>query len=156
MTEETNIATDSVGERGTAKKKMVVGLVLVALVVLGSMLYTKNPDKHENVAGEETATTVEKAAAGNQTLLLSVTEKIGRLTTLPTGEQPALFTVSDPEKLRTQPFFDKAKRGDLVLIYQKTQKAFLYDPVKNELLQAATIAFEAPTEQQPSTPQPVH
>jgi len=65
--------------------------------------------------------------------------KVSRLIVLPEGETPTIATVSDPEKLKDQPFFAKAKVGDKVLIYSGSQKAILYDPVSNIIVEVAPI-----------------
>lgn len=58
---------------------------------------------------------------------------------LPTNETPTMATVSDPEKLKDQPFFVNAKKGDKVLIYANSQKAILYDPVADKIVEVAPI-----------------
>lgn len=58
---------------------------------------------------------------------------------LPTNENPTMATVSDPEKLKDQPFFANAKKGDKVLIYANSQKAILYDPEADRIVEVAPI-----------------
>jgi len=65
--------------------------------------------------------------------------KVSRLIVLPEGETPTIATVSDPEKLKDQPFFAKAKTGDKVLIFSTSQKAILYDPVNDIIVEVAPI-----------------
>jgi hypothetical protein len=48
-------------------------------------------------------------------------------------------TVSDPEKLKEQPFFTQAKKGDKLLIYAKARKAILYDPAINKIIEVSTL-----------------
>ncbi len=69
-------------------------------------------------------------------------ERVGELIVLPTGEEPTVATVSDPEKLKDQVFFANAKVGDKVLIYTKARKAYLYDPEGDILLEVAPITAE--------------
>ena len=64
---------------------------------------------------------------------------VGRLIVLPTNEQPTIATVADPDKLRDQPFFANAKKGDKVLIYTNAKKAILYDPVENKIVEVAPL-----------------
>lgn len=64
---------------------------------------------------------------------------VGKLIILPTGEVPTVATVTDPEKLKDQSFFAKAKTGDKVLMYQIAKKAYLYDVVANRILEVAPI-----------------
>lgn len=67
-------------------------------------------------------------------------EKVGKLIDLPEGEIPTIATVADPEKLKAQPFFAKAKTGDKVLIFQQAKKAFLYDPVANKIIEVGPVS----------------
>lgn len=64
---------------------------------------------------------------------------VGRLIVLPEGETPTLATVTDQEKLRSQPFFALAKNGDKVLIYTNAKKAILYDLVANKIVEVAPL-----------------
>jgi hypothetical protein len=77
------------------------------------------------------------AAAQNETTELI--NKIGRLIDLPTDEQPTIATVSEPEKLKEQAFFAKAKEGYKVIVYTKAKKAILYDPVADKIIEVAPV-----------------
>lgn len=68
---------------------------------------------------------------------------VGKLIVLPTGETPTLATVTDPEKLKDQPFFASAKTGYKVLIYTNAKKAILYDPAANKIVEVAPINIGA-------------
>ena len=68
--------------------------------------------------------------------------RVSRLIRLPDGETPVLATVSDPEKLKDQPFFAKARAGDKVLVYSKAQKAYLYDPEADILIDVGTTTVQ--------------
>src|SRR3989344_7670557 len=63
---------------------------------------------------------VQKAAQEEVKKLL---EEVGRLISLPEGEEPTVTTVTDVEKLKDQAFFAKAKNGDKVIIYTQAKKA---------------------------------
>jgi hypothetical protein len=65
--------------------------------------------------------------------------KVSRLIILPEGEEPTIATVSDPEKLKNQPFFAKAKTGDKVLIYSQAKKAILYNPESDKIVEVAPL-----------------
>lgn len=117
------------------KAIMTVAVVLL-LGAVGTVGYfykqlsdiKKNPNK---VAQDEAAATI---------------AAVGRLIVLPEGEQPTLATVSDPEKLKDQPFFAGAKIGDKVLIYTNAKKAILYNPADNRIVEVAPINIgNAPT-----------
>lgn len=64
---------------------------------------------------------------------------VGKHLVLPTDETPTMATVSDPEKLKDQAFFANAKKGDKVLIYANAQKAILYDPSSDRIVEVAPI-----------------
>lgn len=71
--------------------------------------------------------------------LKKLVSRVSQLITLPENEEPTIATVSDPDKLKDQVFFAKAKKGDKVLIYSQTGKAILYDPVGHKILEVAPI-----------------
>lgn len=75
---------------------------------------------------------------------LELTKKVSKLILLP-KELPTVATVSDPEKLKDQPFFAKAKVGDKVLLFPQAKKAYLYDPVAHKVLEVAPINQEVDT-----------
>lgn len=71
--------------------------------------------------------------------IAALVEKVGRLIALPEGELPVVATVSDTAPLAGNPFFAKAKVGDEVLLYTAAQKAFLYDPKANIIVEVASL-----------------
>jgi hypothetical protein len=85
----------------------------------------------------------------------NITKKIGKFMDLPADEAPTLATVSDREKLKDQPFFAKAQNGDKVLIYTQSQKAILYRPAENKVIEVINLSGEIikneSTENQPSS-----
>lgn len=66
-------------------------------------------------------------------------KRVSKLIVLPENEVPTMATVSDPEKLKDQPFFINAKKGYNVLIYSNAKKAILYDPFSNKIIEVAPI-----------------
>ncbi len=68
-----------------------------------------------------------------------ISNRVSKLMILPENETPTLATVSDPEKLKNQPFFANAKTGFKVLVYAQAQKAILYDPYENKIVEVAPI-----------------
>ncbi|MBX4216201.1 hypothetical protein KW797_04625 [Candidatus Parcubacteria bacterium] len=65
--------------------------------------------------------------------------QVGRLIVLPSDETPTLATVSEPEKLKDQPFFANAQKGDKVLIYSNARKAILYRPSERKIIEVAPV-----------------
>ena len=68
-----------------------------------------------------------------------IIDKVSKLIVLPTEEVPTIATVSDPELLKDQPFFDQAEKGDQLLIYTNAKKAILYSPSANKIVNVAPI-----------------
>lgn len=66
-------------------------------------------------------------------------KEVGKILDLPAGEDPTVATITDITRLSGQPFFQKGKNGDKVLIYTKAGKAILYDPVNKKVLDVAPI-----------------
>ena len=68
--------------------------------------------------------------------------KISQLIQLPTDEKPTLATVADKTKVNKQSFFRQAENGDKVLIYTNAQKAILYRPKDNKIIEVAPLNIE--------------
>lgn len=79
---------------------------------------------------------------------------------LPGGETPTLATVTDKEKLASQPFFRKSENGDKVLIYTNAGRAILYRPSIGKIVDITSINIQedpttakaAPAEEQKVAP----
>jgi hypothetical protein len=106
---------------------LVVGLVVIVLVgAVGTSVYfykkaNRNPQED---ASKDLANTI---------------KLVGKHIVLPTDEMPTMATVSDPAKLKDQPFFANAKKGDKVLIYSESRKAVLYNPETDRVVEVAPI-----------------
>ena len=119
--------------------KIIPVFVILALVGLGAAgyfywQYTKA--QKELQTSKTDPSTVQKAAQEETKRLI---EEVGRLIALPAGEEPTVATVTDVTKLQDQPFFQKAKNGDKVLIYTNARKAILYDPQAKKVIDVAPI-----------------
>jgi len=83
-----------------------------------------------------------------QQQVAQVVSAVGKLMLLPTNETPTVATVSDPSKLKDQPFFANSQAGDEVLVYQQNRIAILYSPDQNKIIQVSPLNISAPA---PST-----
>jgi LytR cell envelope-related transcriptional attenuator len=106
------------------------GILLLSATGVAVYFYLQ----YQNSQDQLTRTT----QANEQAALVS---EVGKLIVLPTGEQPNIATVSDISKLKGQSFFAQARNGDKVLIYTKAQKAILYDPVANKIVEVGPISL---------------
>jgi cytoskeletal protein RodZ len=100
-------------------------LVLVGSIISAVFFYRKY---RQNLAPPQTFTEIE-----------AVVRKVSVLMELPQGETPTLATVSDKTKLQDQTFFQNAENGDRILVYTQAQKAVLYRPSTNKIIDIAPI-----------------
>lgn len=107
-------------------KKIVLLLCILLAVACGISFYfySKLQSSEQKSSKETTAQTV---------------EEVGKLMVLPADETPTLATVSDPEKLKDQPFFANAQVGDRVLIYTQAKKAILYRPSTKMIVEVSPL-----------------
>jgi hypothetical protein len=106
--------------------------VLILLVVIVSIGFAVNFYlKAQKLESEVQASAVNEVQ--------KIVAEVGKLIVLPKNEEPTVATISDVEKLRGQPFFANARNGDKVLIYTKAQKAILYDPTQNIIVEVAPL-----------------
>lgn len=104
----------------------LVVLVFLAIGATGASIYFYDKYQTAQVLGSQDSDAVD------------LQSKVGKLMDLP-QEEPVAATVSDVERLRSQPFFARAKNGDKVLFYQSIKKAILYRPSINKIIEVATI-----------------
>lgn len=74
----------------------------------------------------------------NQTLI----DRVRRHMDLP-SETPKLITITNAASMRQQPFYAHAQDGDKVLVF--SQRAILYDPVRDRIVEVGFIRPVAPT-----------
>src|SRR3989338_764945 len=113
----------------TSKAQKIIIAVLAILLIGSASLAYYFSDQLQTVKNNPKKFTQEETK--------SLVAKVGQLMVLPAGEDPIIATVVDPERLKDQAFFAQAKKGDRVLIYSKAQKAILYDPVANKIVEVA-------------------
>ncbi|MFA6095619.1 MAG: hypothetical protein WC767_02140 [Candidatus Paceibacterota bacterium] len=82
---------------------------------------------------------LEDPVALNEARIAQYVREIGKAIVLPEGEAPTLATISDPEALKSQPFFANAKVGDIVLVYEVAKKAVLWRPSEKRLIEVSSV-----------------
>lgn len=119
-------------------------VVLAALVALGFFAVQNHKlkasvasleDKLKNSASLYSGPSGNASTQSDADLIAAV----GKLIILPTDETPTIATVTDLSKLKDQPFFAQAQVGDKVLIYPKAQKAILYRPSEDKIIELAPL-----------------
>ncbi len=119
------------------KRKAILGIVLLLFFgVVGGMykLSKENRQLRTEIQGlREDPTKLTKEETQK------VVELVGKLAILPEGEEPVLATVTDKEQLKDQPLFAKAENDDKILIYSLAQKAYIYNPSKNVIVDVVPV-----------------
>ncbi len=135
--------TDDIRTRPVIKgiqKRWLWIVVAVSVLAIGMLLglYIKSQrqisELSRKIEQQQNDPTVKIKAETNDLL-----SKVGKLIVLPQDEQPTIATVTDLEKLKSQPFFEKAQLGDKVIIYTKAKKAILYRPEENKIVELAPL-----------------
>lgn len=105
------------------KQSFITLGVIVAVAVLGFGVLKIYQNAHRSPVSEQKA----------------IIAKVSKLLVLPSGEEPALATITDTKKLTNNAFLAKAKNGDKVLLYAKNQKAIIYRPSLNKIVDIGPI-----------------
>lgn len=115
--------------------KVVIPAVLVFIILAagGGYFYLQS-------------TKIAKASPAPQNEDKRLVLEVGKLMELP-SEDPTIATVTDATRLKDQPFFQKAKNGDKVLIYTNAKKAILYDPQAKKIIDVAPLNIGSPSAQ---------
>lgn len=80
----------------------------------------------------------------------AILSEVGTIFALPTDEEPTIATVTDPEKLKDQQFFQKALTADIVLIYNTSRKAILYRPSEKKIIEVGAVNIDQVQQVTPS------
>ena len=66
-------------------------------------------------------------------------KRVGELALIPQDEDPTIATVTDASRLRSQKFFSQTENGDRVIIFPRAQRAVLYRPSIDKVIESAPI-----------------
>lgn len=106
---------------------LIIFVVIITSLAFGGYFYYQYRQLKKNPNAE-----AQKEA---QDLL----SKVAKIYLIPTGEEPTVATVSDPNALKNQSFFTQSQKGDKVLIFVKAGRAVLYRPSINKIIETAPI-----------------
>ena len=81
-----------------------------------------------------------------------IVEQMSKHIILPADEVPGVFPIDKSQA--TEPFFQNAETGDLLVVYRTTQQAFIYSPSRKILVNAGVLIVNPGQEQVPA-PTPV-
>lgn len=112
------------------KRYLIAAGVLIIVLLIGGTFYLSMQGKLSNLL---------PGSQNPQDEVRVLTQKVGKLIELPEGETPTVATVSDKTKLSDQIFFQRSENGDKVLIFTNAQKAILYRPSVNKIIEVSTV-----------------
>lgn len=128
-------------------KKIITIVIGVILVVVGAYFVLSASGYLDALKLGLQVQEQQKTSAENKIVL----DKLKQIMLLPDDVTPNIVTISKVEELRkNQPgFFDNAKDGDSVIVYQDI--AIIYDAKANKIIKIGPVLSEQP--QQPQQPQ---
>lgn len=124
-----------------AKKKQLI-LILGATVIALLAIFAIKTYTNLREARQELQAIQNDPNAKAKEESKKIVDEVGKLVVLPQGEEPTVATVTDPTKLNDQPFFANSLAGDKVLIYQDAQRAILYRPSENKVIEIAPLNLD--------------
>lgn len=138
QTSETKTVT---ADNSSRSKFMLSGKIVMTICVILALLSAVGTAGFFYFKAMDAQGKLEKSSLGASTIEenQALIEKVGKVAELPTGEMPQIATVSDVSELSDQPFFNRAKNGDKLLIYTNSGKAFLYRPDTNKIVEIGPI-----------------
>lgn len=106
------------------KNKRYLPFIFLIILIIVSIFFLSRPRQTLN----------------NSKNVTDIVERVGKLLVLPKGETPTMFEIADPKFLvDKEPFFIGAEKGDILLIYQKTGKAVIYNKIKNIIVNVGPL-----------------
>lgn len=118
------------------RKLFLTAVLLIIIGVVGGVYRLSQENKQLKVEIQGLKEDPQKIAKEETAKIVAL---VGKLVILPEGEEPVLATVTDKEKLKDQPVFAKADNGDKILIYSMAQKAYIYNPTKNIIVDVVPV-----------------
>jgi hypothetical protein len=122
--------------KGRVKKSHllpILSLLVVPLAVVSTYVYLR---QRPDVLGVNINGNTPSPNQAEESLL--VVARLSKIMQLP-DEQPTVATVTDTEKLTSQPFFKSAKNGDKVVIFAQAKRAILYRDEENKIIEVGVV-----------------
>jgi len=142
--------------RRIRRRRMLVMLTISAIAVL-AFLWAEKQRRDTAARLEETQKQLEQINSSTEKQATvdakNVLERVSRLFDLPSDPPPTVATIVNIEQLRaTSDFYNKAKDGDQLIITKN--RAILYDPERDIILDAVSIDIRAQTSNEKPPPLP--
>ena len=133
---------NEIPSKGNLFVKVILILFVLSLIALFASLLSHRRISKE-IARLSTPTGQKELAKKE---IDELVKKVSKLIILPTDETPTVATVNDADDLsKSQTFYKGSSNGDKVLIYFKAQKAYIYSPTKDVLINVGPIYVDKNT-----------
>ena len=120
------IPPTSISEKPRTKSSKKLILAAIIFLVAAGLLFTLYQTRFRGPINIQ---------AGSGQTTGDMIRKVSGLVELSIKEEPGqIVNVSDIDKLASNPFFEKARNGDVVLLYQKNKTAILYRPTTGKVV----------------------
>lgn len=129
---------------------IILGISTLILVVAGGIFLTRS--LADRAPGQTTQVTEGKPDFEDANYLASF---VSTLINLPSDESPIVASVTDSDKLKTNPFLAQAQNGDKILVYKSINKAILFRPTTAKIIEIASLSATESAESSPSATQTV-
>ena len=127
------------------KKALIILLVLFLLsTFLAALFYQRSKKLQLDFLNSGKIRTVKLTQ--HQTLLAELEKRM----VLPKGN-PLIFNVSDLPQLTTQNFFNGSKPTDKLFIFEKDEKAIIYDPLDHKIVNVGPFIIQQTTPETDTT-----
>ncbi len=128
---------------GSAFGKFVSFVLIVGLIGLVVFLDMRRRQAEQQVT--ELSMKVDQQTgnpAQNQAQAKEIVDRVRKLYEIPQGVEPTVATIVDVNQLRVRnAFYNKAKNGDHLIV--TNDRAILYDPVANKIIDVVPVQIEA-------------
>lgn len=115
---------------------VLILVVILALAGAGYMYY-----QYQKTAAElKKVKTQPSSQSPKDDEIKKMVAEIAKVARIPENETPSIATITDVSKLKDQPFFKDAKNGDILLVFNSSGKAILYDPKNKKIVDVTTLS----------------
>ncbi len=126
-------------------------VALVALVIVIDMQRRAAEQQLQALSVRLEQVTSGGNQAQNREAAKAVVDKVRKLYTLPADIEPTVATIVDVDELRKRnPFYNKAENGDYLIV--TSERAILYDPDNNVILDVVPVQIRAETPENAEQP----
>ena len=124
-------------------KRIVTAIILLAVIagLAAAALYGYQYMQGSRDSGEPVTLSEDGSLSVEETE--KVLSRISELLVVPNDTNPLVATIINVEELQAQQlFYQNAKNGDILIIYPTVQKAIIYNPQENILVNVGPVILD--------------